>query len=425
MLPRVLLLTPQYPGRAGGSVGGLFTHAAELHAGLLRLGCPVTVLTPRRDGGPTEVHDSVHWLRPGDQVFALPLGPDGEPTERHLTLYSQELVQYVVEQIQPTQERPQLIHVHDYYLVPAALELRHRLGIPVVLSVHILHAPLRTWWGSPLVPAVVGLERMACQSADAIITVSQAMKDVLKAALGVAEDKISVVHNGFDPEPFTRQPSEEEARRARTRLGTSGAEPVVVYAGRLTRQKGVLPLLRSAVKVIEQVPEVVYALAGTPVTRDGETEERLELLDQMDALFTQHPALARRVRSLGNLSRQELAHVYHQAAIAAIPSIYEPFGYAAVEAMAAGVPVVATDVGGLPEIVQHEETGLLVPVQKPAQGEHRVDEGALADAQLRVLRDRALADRLARRGREHVVFQFTHERMARETLELYQRSLSR
>jgi glycosyltransferase involved in cell wall biosynthesis len=421
MLPRILLLTPQYPRRTGDSVGGLFTHAAELHAGLRRLGCPVTVLTPRMDAGPTEVHDGVHWLRPSDQVLALPLAPDGEPTERHLTLYSQELVQYVVEQIASTQERPQLLHVHDYYLVPAALEMRKRLGIPVVLSVHILHAPLRTWWGSPLVPAVVGLERMACQAADAIITVSQAMKDVLTTALGVPANKVSVVHNGFDPGPFTQPPSEEQARHARARLGTSGAEPVVVYAGRLTRQKGVLPLLRSAVKVIEQVPEVVYALAGTPTTRTGQTEERLELLDQIDALFTQHPALAPRVRSLGNLSRPELAQVYHQAAIAAIPSVYEPFGYAAVEAMAAGVPVVATDVGGLPEIVQQEETGLLVPVQKPAHGEHRVDEDALVEAQLRVLQDRALAERLAHRGREHVIARFTHERMAQETLALYQR----
>jgi len=425
MLPRILLLTPQYPGRAGDAVGGLFTHAAELHAGLGRLGCPVTVVTPRMDGGPTEVQGSVHWLRPSDQVFALPLGPDGEPTERHLTLYSQELVQYAVEQIQRTEERPQLIHVHDYYLVPAALELRRRLGVPVVLSIHILHAPLRTWWGSPLVPAVVGLERMACQSADAIVTVSGAMKDVLETAHGVPKDKICVVHNGFDPGPFTTQPSEDEARRARARLGTSGAEPVVVYAGRLTRQKGVLPLLRSAARVIEQVPEVVYALAGTPTTREGQTDERLELLDQMDALFTQHPGLARRVRSLGNLSRPELAHVYHQAAIAAVPSVYEPFGYAAVEAMAAGVPVVATDVGGLPEIVQHDETGLLVPVEKPAHREHRVDEGALVEAQLRLLRDRALAERLARRGREHVISRFTHERMARETLELYRCCLSR
>jgi glycosyltransferase involved in cell wall biosynthesis len=425
MLPRVLLLTPQYPGRSGVSVGGLFTHAAELRAGLLRLGCPVTVLTPRMDGGPTEVHDRVHWLRPSDRVFALPLGPDGEPTEQHLTLYSQELVQYVVEQIRRTQERPQLVHVHDYYLVPAALEIGRRLGVAVVLSVHILHAPLRTWWGSPLVSEVVKLERMACQAVDAIITVSRAMKDVLKTALGVQEEKISVVYNGFDPGPFTQPPSEEQARRARERLGTSGAEPVVIYAGRLTRQKGVLQLLRSAVKVIEQVPEVVYALAGTPTTREGQTEERRELLDQMDALFTRHPALARRVRSLGDLSRQELAHAYHQAAMAAIPSVYEPFGYAAVEAMAAGVPVVATDVGGLPEIVQHEETGLLVPVQKPAQGEHRVDEDALAEAQVRVLRDRALADRLARRGREHVISRFTHEQMARETLEIYQRYSSR
>jgi glycosyltransferase involved in cell wall biosynthesis len=424
MIPRILLLTPQYPRRTSDSVGGLFTHAAELHAGLARLGCPVAVLTPRIDGGPTEVHDRVHWLRPSDQVLALPLAPDGEPTERHLALYSQELVQYVIEsmieRLQP-EERPQLIHVHDYYLVPAALELRRRLGIPVVLSVHILHAPLRTWWGSPLVPAVVGLERMACQSADAIITVSRAMKDVLASELGVAEDKIAVVHNGFDPGPFRQPPSDEQARRARTRLGINGAEPVVVYAGRLTRQKGVVPLLRSAVQVIERVPDVVYALAGTPTTRQGQTDERLELLDQIDAIFARHPALARQVRLLGNLSRPELAHVYHQAAIAAIPSVYEPFGYAAVEAMAAGVPVVATDVGGLPEIIEHETTGLLVPVHKPAHGEYRIDEDALAAAQLRVLGDRALADRLTRRGREHAIAGFSHEGMAGETLEVYRR----
>jgi glycosyltransferase involved in cell wall biosynthesis len=264
---------------------------------------------------------------------------------------------------------------------------------------------------------------MACQSADAFITVSRAMKDVLATALGVSTDKISVVHNGFDPGPFQQPPSDDEARRARARLGISGAEPVVVYAGRLTRQKGVMPLLRAAIQVIEQVPDVVYALAGTPTTREGQSDERLELLDQMDALLARHTALAREVRSLGNLSRPELAHVYHQAAIAAVPSVYEPFGYAAVEAMAAGVPVVATDVGGLPEIIQHETTGLLVPVHKPAHGEYRVDEDALAQAQLRLLGDPALAERLARRGQAHAITGFTHERLARDTLEVYRRTL--
>jgi glycosyltransferase involved in cell wall biosynthesis len=424
MVASSLLVTPQFPGSNGLAVGGLYTHTGELFAGLSALGCPVEVLTlpsaPRFDT-PTEVRNGVHRVRPSDRVLAIPIGSDGEPTAKHLALYSEELVAYVHELVARTGTRADVLHVHDYFLVPAALQMRRQLGIPLVLSVHILHAPLRTWWGSPIVAALADLEKMACEQADAIIAVSASMKQVICDHLGIAEHKIHVVHNGFDAETFARPPTVAEATRARERLQI-GDERVIVYAGRLTKQKGVLPLLRSALKVTQRMPDVVYALAGTPQSRDGQTDERRELLDEMDALFADHPDLASRVRHLGSLSRDELAHVYAVSSLAVVPSVYEPFGYAAIEAVAAGIPVVATAVGGLLEIVQHERTGLQVPVDTTTTP-HQVDEAALAEAQLRLLTDRDLCTRLVSDGQQRIRTHFTRERMARETLEVYQRVL--
>jgi alpha-maltose-1-phosphate synthase len=420
--PHIFLLTSQFPPRSGHGVGGLYTHTGELFAGLTELGCTVEVLTlpfPQFDS-PGESIDGVHRVRPSERVLAIPIGADAEPTAGHLMMYSEELVAFVCARIAAGAARPSVFHVHDYYLMPAALELRRRLGIPVVLSVHILHAPLRAWWGSPILPQLAGLEKMACAEADAVITVSHSMKAVLVDALGIDASKVHVVHNGFDSTVFAKPPTAAQAAHARQRLGVQGDEPVVVYAGRLTRQKGVVPLLRSAVEVLRAAPNAIYALAGTPMSRDGQSDERKELLDGLEALYQQHPELAARVRVLGNLPREELAHLYHVATLAVVPSIYEPFGYAAVEAVMAGAPVVAAASGGLPEIIEHERSGLLVPVDTSATP-HRIDEAALAAAQLAVLKDRRWAAQLVAQGQRRVLTTFTRQRMAAETLAAVQR----
>jgi glycosyltransferase involved in cell wall biosynthesis len=442
MLPSALMLTAQFPEPNVTAVGGLYTHTGELFSGLTRLGCAMQVLTLPTPtfASPGAVGGGVHRVRPSEQVLAIPVGSDGEPTAQHLSLYSAELVAYVQRLVAETGLRPDVLHVHDFFLVPAALHIRRLLGIPVVMSAHILHSPLRAWWGSPIMADLAGLERMALHEVDAVIAVSHSMKRVMCESLGVPAGKVHVVHNGFDPAAFARAPSAAEAEVARRRMGlTHEHAPAVVYAGRLTRQKGVLPMLRAAARVLEEVPDAVFALAGPPLDREAPTDERRELFAQLAELQAAHPELTRQMRELGSLSRDELAHVYHVSAMAVIPSIYEPFGYAAVEALAAGLPVVASAVGGLPEILEHERTGLLVPLvplvpptgatcataAAAAAGEvHRVDEDALAAAMIRLLRDRALSARLAAEGQRDVLTRFTREQMAAQTLDVY-RSVAR
>lgn len=413
-----LLLTAQYPSPTAASVGGLYTHTGELRAGLQQLGCRADVLTlpAGRFDGPGDVSDGVHRVRPSDRVLSIPLGSDGQPTAAHLMLYSQELVQYARQWFEDTGLRPALLHVHDYFLMPAALQLRSLLGIPVVLSVHMLHDPLRTWWGAPIVPTLAALERTACLEADAVIAVSQSVRQLVVEHLGVAPNKAHVVHNGFDSSRFSRPAGPSVAAHVAERVGPGS--PLVVFAGRLTLQKGVLPLVRALRRVVAEFPELSLALAGVTFDRQEQTDERRRLLDELDGLLAEAPDLRRHLRPLGNLTRDELAALYQRATVAVVPSVYEPFGYAAVEAMAAACPVIASDVGGLPEIIDHERTGLLIPVHRD-RSEHQVDEAALTTALLRVCREPAWAARLASAGAREVAERFTAERMASEMLAVY------
>lgn len=413
-----LLLTAQYPSPAAPSVGGLYTHTGELRAGLRQLGCDADVLTlpAGRFDGPDEVSDGVHRVRPSERVLAIPLGSDGQPSAAHLMLYSQELVQYVRRWVDVTGQRPALLHVHDYFLMPAALQLRHQLGIPVVLSVHMLHDPLRTWWGAPIVPTLAALERTACLEADAVVAVSASVRQLLIEHLGVAPGKAHVVHNGFEASRFSLPASRATAARLAELVGPGA--PLVVFAGRLTLQKGVLPLVRALQHATATFPELTLALAGVTFDRAGETDERRALLDELDSVLAAAPDLRRHLRPLGNLARDELAALYQRATVAVVPSVYEPFGYAAVEAMAASCPVIASDVGGLPEIIEHERTGLLIPVARD-QAPHRVDESALTEALLRIAREPTWAAQLAAAGAQVVAERFTRERMATEMLAVY------
>lgn len=419
MVPSILVVTPQYPEPGSVSVGGLYTHAYELVEGLKQQGCHPTVLTARLEG-PSRVEGAVHRVQPSPRILQMPLGQDGNPTPEQLTLYNEELVAYVSELAARTGLRPDIIHCHDFWMVPCALELRRHFKARLVISVHMLNTPLRQWWGAKASPLIAQVERRFCHEADALIAVSASMKQVLHESLGVPEEKISVVHNGFDTRPFQQPLNPEQERALREQLDLVGAR-VVVFAGRLTLQKGLVPLLASAARVVAEHREVVYALAGTARERQEILEECQQILDGVDRVFAESPEVKARTRFLGNLGREQLAGLYRIAELAVVPSIYEPFGYAAVEPMAAGVPVVATAAGGLSEIIQEGESGLLVPVHQDAPGPRKVDIEALAQAQLQVLGDSALARRLGAGGQRRVQALFTQESMARQTLLVYQR----
>ena len=157
-----------------------------------------------------------------------------------------------------------------------------------------------------------------------------------------------------------------------------------------------------------------YLIAGT---------EKGLSADQLTQLYRQrYPQLSRlwdRLKFLGMVSRHELARLYRIADIALVPSIYEPFGYAAVEAMAAGVPVIASDVGGLAEIISHGWTGLLIPVHSGGNGTRYVDVKKLTEAQIFLLNNDAIAKQISRAGKQKVLNEFTREQMVDSTRAVY------
>src|SRR6202521_2702192 len=200
-------------------------------------------------------------------------------------------------------------------------------------------------------------ERTAIEGAEAVIAVSRGVrKDVLSCYPAVNPDRVHVIHNGIDPEIYRPQPSPETL----TRFGIDPSRPYALFNGRITRQKG-LPLLLAAALKIDPSYQLVIA-ASSPDTPE---------------IGAEVAALAERVRAeRGNLvwidrflPLEELIHLHSSAAVFVCPSIYEPFGLVNLEAMACQTAVVASRVGGIPEIVVDGETGYLVNYDPDDAGE--------------------------------------------------------
>ena len=304
-----------------------------------------------------------------------------------------------------------LVHSHTWYANLGGHLSKLIWSIPHVMTIHSLE-PLRPWKAEQLgggYALSMFCERTAIEGADAVIAVSHGVrKDVLTCYPAVNPDRVHVIHNGIDPEIYRPQPSPETL----TRFGVDPTRPFVLFNGRITRQKGLPLLLAAALKLDPQYQLVI--VASSPDTPE---------------IAAEVAALARRVSGeRGNLiwidhfiSREDLIHLHSQATVFVCPSIYEPFGLVILEAMACETPVVASNVGGIPEIVVEGETGYLVDFD-PADPESFTS--ALADRMEKLLSDPALAAKMGKAGRVRVLQHFGWRAIAAQTVELYGRLLS-
>jgi len=290
-----------------------------------------------------------------------------------------------------------IVHSHTWYMNMAGALAKRLYGIPAVATVHSLE-PLRPWKAEQLgrgYELSKWMEREGLCSCDRVIAVSEGMKKDIMKCYPIPSSKIAVVHNGIDPSIYKRREQGRVLRRHGVR------KPYVLFVGRLTRQKGVFDLLEASKRF----------MAGTvTVLATGRPDEPGILDDLKRAVKGRRDVVW--INSM--LGQAETIALYSGAAVSVTPSVYEPFGIVVVEAMACGSPVVASRVGGIPEIVQDGRSGLLVPPKDPT---------TLADAVNRVLADGALASRLAANGRRRVERGFTWEAAARRTFEIY-KSLS-
>ena len=303
-------------------------------------------------------------------------------------------------------EGRELVHSHTWYANLAGHLGKLLYGIPHVMTAHSLE-PLRPWKAEQLGGGYAlssWAERTAIESADAVIAVSGAMReDILACYPTLDPARVHIVHNGIDTTLYRP----DHGTEALTRVGLDPDRPFVLFVGRITRQKGVPHLLR-AVRDIDPAAQVVLC-AGAPDTPeiDREFRELYEELSRVREGVHWIPQM---------LPRPDVIQLLTHAAVFVCPSVYEPLGIVNLEAMACGTPVVASRVGGIPEVVDDGKTGLLVPVDDDF-------EPALARALDSILGDPEGARRMGEAGRERAVGEFGWDAVARRTVRLYEEIL--
>ena len=309
-----------------------------------------------------------------------------------------------------------IVHCHTWYSHLAGCLVRQLADARLVLTTHSLE-PHRPWKVEQLGTAYHAsswIEKTAYQNADGVIAVSESMKQDVHDLYDVPFGEIEVIPNGIDPDEYRPRPN----RALLQSYHINPDQPFILFVGRITRQKGIIHLV-NAIKYLRPGTQVVLC-AGAPDTKEIEVEmaQKVALAQQeteQDIVWI--PQM---------LPRPDVITLYSEAAIFVCPSVYEPFGIINLEAMACETPVVASAVGGIPGVVVHGETGLLVPFEARS-----VDDNEPRDPD-RFARDlagvvNALLDEpgrlvpMGKKGRERVNKHFSWRAVAGRTLDFYQK----
>jgi starch synthase len=306
-----------------------------------------------------------------------------------------------------------LLHSHTWYANFAGHLGALLHGVPHVVTAHSLE-PLRPWKAEQLAGGYrvsSWVERTAYESAARIIAVSHGMRaDVLAAYPAVDPDRVVVVHNGIDTDVYRPDPATDVL----TDLGLEPGERYVLFVGRITRQKGLVHLVNAARRFDDGVRLVLCASSPDTAEIGAETAAAVDQLraerGERSVLWVQE-----------QVSRPRLVQLFTHALAFVCPSIYEPLGIVNLEAMACETAVVASAVGGIPEVVVDGETGLLVPYDPD---EPRAFEHAFADAVNALAADPARARTMGAQGRARAVGQFGWDAIADETIAVYRAALA-
>ena len=305
----------------------------------------------------------------------------------------------------------QVVHSHTWYANMAGHLGSMLHGIPHVVTAHSLE-PLRPWKAEQLGGGYAissWVEKTSFLQADAVIAVSHGMKaDILNSYPEIDPSRIQVVHNGID----TKAMSKVSTNSALTKYGIDPTRPYVLFVGRITRQKGIMHLLRAAEKLPSDIALVLCASSPDTPELGNEVAQQIEKLAKTRTGIHWIKE---------QVSRPELNELLSNAGVFACPSIYEPLGIVNLEAMACEIPVVASNVGGIPEVVVDEVTGLLVNYDPKNSSAY---EEEFAQKLTRVISDVSLASTMGIAGRRRAELEFGWDRIAKETIAVYETAIS-
>ncbi|MDZ7704290.1 MAG: glycogen synthase [Trueperaceae bacterium] len=403
---KITVLTNEYPPNIYGGAG---VHVEYLTRELTRLEDGAHTLDVLPFGDQQETHDNLHVR--GVSPDHVPDVRDPrhakvmDPLQRNLVMAGRV-------------EQTDIVHGHTWYSHLAGCLIKQFTGAKLVLTTHSLE-PHRPWKVEQLGSGYhvsSWLERTAYENADGVIAVSESMQRDVHDLYGVPPEKIRIIPNGIDLQQYRPTPDPEVLKA----YDIDPETPYILFVGRITRQKGIVHLV-NAIRHLRPGLQVVLC-AGQPDTKQiGE--------EMTEAVEAARAAGEHRIVWIPKMvPKQDIITLYTHATVFVCPSVYEPFGIINLEAMACETPVVASSVGGIPEIIVPGETGLLVPLEargeldfEPADPEKFSRD--LAEAVNELVDDSARLERMAKASRARVEEKFGWTAVARTTLDFYRELL--
>ncbi len=398
---KVLMLSWEYTPHI---VGGLGKHVVELVPELIADGVEVHLVVPRLSGGewnePLPMPDGSPATN-GSQVYRIDVGTDmGNffADTWHNNIGVEEFCTHLIRH----QGGFDLVHDHDWLSGFAAIALKHDFHIPMIATIHATEKGRNSGnlWGD-MQRSIHQAEWWLTYEAWRIIACSEYMAWEVEDYFGAPRGKVDVIPNGVDPRRFDALHGLDLAS---FRLGFAGPhEPIVYYVGRMVPEKGLAVLMDAVPLILREWPEVKFVLAGGGGYANDLRAKANGLGVADNIIFT------------GRVSDEVRDGLFKVADCAVFPSLYEPFGIVALEAMAAGTPVVVSETGGLSEVVKLHETGITV---------HPNDPGSLAWGILHTLRHPDWSRQRAENANRVVRSEFNWARIADMTLQVYNRAVN-
>lgn len=306
-----------------------------------------------------------------------------------------------------------VVHCHTWYAHFAGIVAKLCYGVPLVITTHSLE-PLRPWKREQLgngYEASSWIEKTAIEMADALIAVSEETKEDVLKHFNVDEEKVKVIYNGINLQEYVTTSETDTLDEYKI----DKTKPYVLFVGRITRQKGIIHLV-NAIKHIDPETQIVLC-AGAPDTK--------EIGEEMESAVNEVQKKRKNVIWIDKMvTKKEIIQLYSHAAVFCCPSIYEPFGIINIEAMACDTAVVASAVGGIKEVVVHNETGLLIPVEQQTSAPFEPvnpDKFAkdLAEGVNKLIQNPELRTSMAKKGRERAEQYFDWIAIAKQVEALY------